>query len=316
MKRYIVLLHILIPIVLLTREVAAQDNVMYRYHYLHQTLLNPAVVGSEFFSVANLTYQKQWVGIQQSPQTMLASTSLRIGNFGFYNPRKLVNTSNIKTRERVGVGLTLFSDRNGPAVQRGINLAYAYHLILGHARLSLGLSGSAEQHMLDETIFNPTFPGDPILTNTRESYMLYNANVGAYYYSAGLFAGLAVHHLIPFENKLRSGTKIQPDFIVHGGYLFSSLGRPKLELSFNLRYLDFDRLEYDLHVKTYIQQYHWVAFSVRSYQALAMHVGIKISAIHLAYTYEANLSNMIRYNLGTHALHLGINLGIRRTQGF
>lgn len=316
MSRYIIILHILIPIVLVTREIAAQDNVMYRYHFMHPGLLNPAVAGSEYFPLANLTFHKQWVGIQQSPQAMLASTSVRVGNFDYYNPTKLINTSSLRTRERIGLGLSLFSDRNGPLLQRGFNLSYAYHLVLDQARLSLGLSGNAEQKMLDETIFTPTYPGDPILTGTRESYMLYNANVGVYYYSAGLFAGLAAHHIIPIEDKLQSGTKIRPDFIAHGGYLFTSLGKPKLEISMNFRYLDFGQLEYDVYVRGYIQQYHWVAVSVRSYKALAMHLGIKISAIHLAYTFEANLSNIVRYNLGTHALHLGINLGMRRTQGF
>ncbi len=297
-------------------EVASQDNILYRYHYLHQGLLNPAVTGSEYFPQASLTYQKQWVGIPQSPQTLLASTSMRIGNFGYYNPKKLINTSNLKSRERIGLGLSIYSDRNGPSVERGINLAYAYHLVVGQGRLSLGLAGSAEQRMLDQTIFSPTSSNDPILTNTRESFMLYNANVGAYYYSSGLFGGLAIHHLIPLENKLQPGNSIKPDFILHGGYLFSALGSPKLEISANIRYLDYNQLEGDLHVRTYIQHYHWLAVSVRSYKALAMHLGIKISTLHLAYTYEANLTNMVHYNLGTHALHLGMNLGMRRTKGF
>ena len=297
-------------------DVAAQDNILFRYHFLHPGLLNPAVTGSEFFPQANLTYQKQWVGIPQSPQTMLASASIRIGNFDYYNPQKLINTTNLKSRERIGLGLSMYGDRNGPSIQRGINLSYAYHLVLGKGRLSLGLSGNAEQRILDETTFNPTFPDDPILSYTRESFMLYNANFGAYYYSSGLFGGLAIHHLIPLKDPFQSGNTIKPDFIIHGGYLFSSLGSPKLEIGVNLRYLDYVNLEYDLHIRAYIQQYHWLAVSVRSYKALALHLGIKISAIHLAYTFEANLTNIVHYNMGTHALHLGLNLGMRRTKGF
>lgn len=301
---------------LFPEELVAQNDVMYRHHFLHPAIVNPAVTGSEFFPLASLTYQKQWIGIPQSPQSMLASTSMRIGNFDFYNPRKLINTTNLKSKERIGLGLILFNDHNGPAIQRGFNLSYAYHLSLNKSRLSLGLSGGGEQRAVDESMFNPTFPGDPILTGTRESYMFYNANVGVYYYSPGLFAGFAAHHLIPFEDKLQPGLKLKPDLMMHGGYLFSSMGRPKLELSMNLRYLDLDRLEYDLHIRSYVQQVHWLAISVRSYKALAIHVGIKISVIHLAYTFEANLSNMVYYNAGTHALHLGLNMGMRRTQGF
>ncbi len=56
-------------------EVASQDNILFRYHYLHQGLLNPAVTGSEFFPQANLTYQKQWAGIPQSPQAIHETVS-------------------------------------------------------------------------------------------------------------------------------------------------------------------------------------------------------------------------------------------------
>jgi type IX secretion system PorP/SprF family membrane protein len=297
-------------------DLASQENILFRYHYLHPVMLNPAIAGSEFFPVASLTYHKQWIGIHQSPQTMLASTSLRIGNFDFYNPRKMINTSNLRTRERIGLGLCLFSDRNGPAVQRGINLAYSYHLILKQSRISLGMGWNLEQHMLDGTIFDPTFPGDPIIHNDRESHLQHNASAGAYYYSAGLSAGIAVHHLIPFENKFHPGSVIKPDLIVHGGYLFTSLGRPRLEISLDGRYLDFNQFEYDVHFRTFIQEFHWLAVSVRSYKALAFHLGIRISVVHLVYSYEANLSNMIRYNLGSHAIHLGMNLGMRRIKGF
>ena len=84
----------------------------------------------------------------------------------------------------------------------------------------------------------------------------------------------------------------------------------------NARFLDFEQFEADLHIRSYIQEYHWLAVSIRSYKALAIHLGIKISAVHFAYSYEANLSNMVWYNMGTHALHLGINMGLRRTRGF
>jgi hypothetical protein len=146
--------------------------------------------------------------------------------------------------------------------------------------------------------------------------MQYNTHMGVYYYSPGLFAGLSAHHFIPVRNGLQPSSRVKPDFIIHGGYLFRSLGDPKLEISANARFLDYSTLEYDLHIRTYIQDYHWLAISYRSYHALAMHLGIKVSAIHLAYTFEANLSNMVRYHMGTHAIHLGLNLGMRRTEGF
>jgi type IX secretion system PorP/SprF family membrane protein len=308
-----ILLLMIVPAILPPRETASQDNLSYRFHYLHQDLLNPAVTGSEYIPKACLTYQKQWVGIPQSPQSMLATASIRIGNYDFYDPKKFINTTPLRSRERIGLGISLFSDRNGPATTRGAILAYAYHLPLEHARFSLGISASAGQRILDESNFRPTTPGDPLLTGIRESFTLFNASVGAYYYSPGLFGGLAFHNLIPLEDKSHPGEKVRPDLVLHGGYLFSSFGKPALEISMNLRYLDLENLEYDMHFRTYIKQVHWVALSFSSCYTLALHLGMKIRGFYLAYSYEANLSSMIRYQLGTHAIHLGINLGMRRT---
>ena len=131
---------------------------------MHRGLLNPSVTGSAYFPLAALTYQNQWAGIPQSPQTMLASASVRIGNFDYYNPRKLINTTNLKSRERIGLGISLYSDRNGPSIERGFNMAYAYHLVVGRGRLSLGLAGNAEQKLLDESMFISAAPDDPLLT--------------------------------------------------------------------------------------------------------------------------------------------------------
>ena len=130
------------------------------------------------------------------------------------------------------------------------------------------------QRILDESLFRSTYPGDPVLTGIRESFILYNASVGVYYYSPGFYGGIAFHNLIPLEDKIRPGDKVKPDILLYGGYLFSSFGKPKLEISTNLRYLDFGILEYDIHFRTYIREVHWLALSFRSYNALALHLGL------------------------------------------
>jgi len=294
----------------------AQMNHVYRNNHLHQVFINPATSGSEFFPVAALSYQKQWLGINQSPGTLLASTSLRIGNFDFYDPKMFINTTNLKAKERVGLGAGLYSDRNGPLINRGFNIAYAYHLTLNKSRLAFGISGVAEQTVLDETVWDPISSGDPLLENQKESFFNFNANVGIYYYSEKYFAGIAVNHLIPLEDKVDPGNTVKQDYILHGGYLFRSMEDIKLEPSLNVRFLDYESLEYDIRMKAYLHHVHWIALTYRSYKALALSGGINIRRYYLAYYYEANLSSMIRYSAGTHGINLGMNLGIRRLEGF
>ena len=314
MIRPLILLQAGLVLLLASPVFAGNEDVVFRFHYLHPDLLNPAINGSAFIPRACLTYNKQWTGIRESPRTMVASAAIRIGNYDFYNPRQLVNTSRFRSRERVGLGLSLFTDRNGPYSSRGVNLAYAYHLPLDNAYFSMGLSGSVRQTILDQTVFSPTDPGDPVLPGTRESFTRLNAAFGAYYYSPGVFGGIAIHDLIPLENRMEQGEVIKPDMILHGGYLFSHFGKPGLEIRANIRFLDFHALEYDLHFRAYLRKVHWIALSYRSSQAVVLHVGFNVKGFYLAYDYEASLTSMVRYQSGTHGIHLGINLGVRRTR--
>jgi type IX secretion system PorP/SprF family membrane protein len=299
-----------------SREGISQHNIIYRYNHLHQVFINPATAGSEFFPVACLSYQKQWLGINQSPSNILASASLRMGNFDFYNPKMFINTSDLRSVERIGMGLGVYSDQNGPVYNRGISLAYAYHLTLKETRLSFGLSANAEQSVLNESTWDPTTPGDPLLGNGRESYYHFNANAGVYIYAPKYYAGFAATHLIPLEDKLNPGQSMKQDFLLHGGYLFRSSEKFKFEPSVNIRYLDLKEFEFDIRAKAYLNHTHWVALTYRSYLALNLSAGMKIKGFYVAYHFEANLSQVIKYNAGTHGLHIGMNLGMRRLEAY
>lgn len=295
---------------------SAQHNIIYRFNHLHQEMINPATAGSEFIPVAALSYQKQWLGINQSPSTLLASTSLRIGNFDFYNPKMMVNKSRLKTQERIGLGIGFYTDQNGPLASRGFNMAYAYHLNFSHSSLAFGLSGTMEQSVLNASSWDPITAGDPLLDASKESFYNFNANLGAFYSGARYFAGFAINHLIPLEDKVNPGEKVKQDYVLHGGYLFWDMQDVKFEPSLNLRYLDYEILEYDIRAKVYLQHVHWIALTYRSYKALALSAGLKIKRFYMAYQFEANLSSMVSYSAGSHGISLGLNLGMRGLEGF
>ncbi|MCP4310361.1 MAG: type IX secretion system membrane protein PorP/SprF [Bacteroidetes bacterium] len=294
----------------------AQHNIIYRNHHIHPVMVNPATAGSEFIPVAALSYHKQWLGINQSPSTLLASTSLRMGNFDYYNPKMMINNSRLKAKERIGLGFGIYADQNGQVGSRGLNLAYAYHIKLSGSSLAFGLSGNVEQTVIDGSSWDPITPGDPLLETIRDSYYNFNANVGIFLSGAKYFAGFAVNHLIPLENKLEPGENVKQDYILQAGYLFRSMKNFKIEPSLHFRYLDYESLEYDISTKLYLRHIHWIALTYRSYQALALTAGMKISHFYLAYQFEANLSSVVGYGAGSHGLHVGINLGMRGLEGY
>ena len=274
-------------------------------------LVNPATAGIEYIPVVALSFRKQWPGLDQSPYHLNASASLRVGNYDFYNPKMMINRSHFRNRERIGLGMGMYADQNGPQGNRGIVLAYAYHLPLDNSSVSMGLSGSMEQSLLDGTSWDPILPDDPLLSRLKETFYTFNANAGICYYGAEYIFGMAVNNLLPLRNKPDPSERVKQDFILHGAYVFRSRERISIEPSVNIRYLDYENIEYDIRAKMYIQHSHWICLSYRSYRALNLAAGIWVKGYYLAYDFEINLTPMVHYSAGTHGIHLGMNLGMR-----
>lgn len=294
----------------------AQTNAHYRNYLLHPYTVNPAITGSEFFPVIVTSFSKQWAVISNSPGTQLISGSFRMGNFDFYNPKMFVNKTQLKAYERVGAGFTLFNDSEGPVSNRGGQLSYAFHIPFQGSRLALGLSANLHQFIVDERNFSPIVSNDPILTYGVENATRFNMNFGVYYYSPLLFTGLSVTDLLPLNNEPELNEPIKQDIHLLAGYRISLSSDIDLEPSGYVSLLDYNHLAYQLNARAYYRYIHWAQIHYRSTRELGLKAGIKISRIYLAYGYEASISRIFRYNLGTHSISLGANIGIRRIEGF
>jgi len=288
-----------------------QHNMAYRQLDMHEVFYNPAAAGAALLPVTNLSYQKQWLGIPQSPNTLMASGHVRLGSRNFYNPKMMVNTGGLSTGGPVGLGLGMYADQNGPAAARGLNLNYAYHLTLDKAFLGLGIGASVEQQVLSGSSWDPIQAGDPLLGAVKESLFQVNANLGVVYTRETFYGGIAVSHVLPLEDKMDPGKRVAQDFLLHGSYLFPLREAIQWEPALFLRYLDYERFEYDVRIRAYLRQSHWMALTYRSYKALNLSLGFSAGAMYLAYQFEMNLGPLISYSAGTHGIHMGLNLGMR-----
>lgn len=297
-------------------QVHGQHDPLFRNYFLHQQIINPAISGSEFFPVVNASYIKQWAGISQSPSVQMISGSFRIGNFDFYNPKMYVNKTSLKAAERIGAGFVVFNDNQGPVSHRGAQMSYAFHVPMDRARISFGLSAGYYQHMIDERDFSPVFPNDPILHFGTESYAHFNAGTGVYYYSPNWFAGASVTDLVPLRLEDLDNQRIRQDLHLNGGYMIDPGDRVKFEPSVYLALYNYEALYYQVNARIYMDHVHWMNFHYRSIGTIGIQAAVKISRFHIAYGYEANLSRIFLYNMGTHEINIGTNLGIRRLEGF
>jgi type IX secretion system PorP/SprF family membrane protein len=91
---------------------------------------------------------------------------------------------------KIGLGGSLFNEENGLSHNTGISVTGSYHLQLDKdaiSFLSFGVTAKA--------VYNH-YSGNPDLSDTAKNTFFPNFDVGVYYYSANLFAGLSATNLL------------------------------------------------------------------------------------------------------------------------
>ncbi|TWP23699.1 type IX secretion system membrane protein PorP/SprF [Apibacter muscae] len=166
----------------------AQQSIPFDQQYLlsDKVLINPSYTGSTDDIVFKATYHQQWNNIESSPNTQTISLH-----------------SNIF--DRVGLGIYLFRDENGPMLLTGFNLSSAYHIPLGDedrtkSQFSFGASVSMFSQSFDYSRLRPDDLFDPLIYNNKTVFLPY-LNLGMSVYYSGFFAGVSVLDLPLGQNK-------------------------------------------------------------------------------------------------------------------
>jgi len=127
----------------------SQEGIAVYSDYLTDNLylLHPSMAGAANCAKLRLTGRRQWFDQTDAPQLNTASFNGRVG-------------------DQSGLGVILFSDKNGYHSQTGAKLTYAHHIMFSRNeidlnQLSFGISGALVQSQLDESSFTEF---DPIIT--------------------------------------------------------------------------------------------------------------------------------------------------------
>ena len=311
----------IIGIVLLTcflRNSFSQENSVFNSAYLNAFVINPACSGAEYYPAAHLSVKKQWLGFSDSPRTFLLSGNFRIGNYDFYDPKGFINKGPLKFKDNVGLGAAVFQDSNGPLLNTGGLASYAYHVpINSESRLSLGISAILIHYSINSSILKPGQSNDPYLLTGNNSLFKANVGMGIYYYNTRYFAGASVIKVLPGIASINSEVKPIPGYFFMAGYKFNRNSNSfNFEPSVCINKLFEDGLAADMHAKLYIKRLNWIAMSYSTSRRLNFQFGIRLyRMVYAGYNYEYSLSKISSYNMGTHEISLGINLGLIGIEG-
>ena len=159
MKNFLLLLAFIVA----STAVNAQQDAQFTQFMYNKLPVNPAYAGVRGVPSLTAIFRSQWMGFDGAPQSALAS----------FNGPFLSN--------RVGIGVTVQHFKIGLQRDFSGSLAYSYNLIASEDfSFRVGLSGSIRSLSVAYTEAQYNDPGDPSISNQKETDIFGNVGAGVY----------------------------------------------------------------------------------------------------------------------------------------
>jgi type IX secretion system PorP/SprF family membrane protein len=279
-------------LVLLLQQVLSQQDPLSSQYMFNTLTYNPGVAGTSGMICATAIDRQQWVGFTGAPATTVFNISAPVSLFGI----------------KSGVGLVVESDKIGFDKNINLSASYSYLMNFGPGKLGIGLNLG----MLNTTLtpnwqiplgdtFTPA-SGDPLIPETKESVVAFDAGLGLYYKTDKHYASLSVTHINQPKIKFTKGTPyISRHYYLTGGYTLQ-LPNPSLELLPSLfAFSDGKVVQFTLTSLVRYNKKVWGGVSYRAGDALIGIVGLELfNGIRLGYSYDFTISDMGKTSSGTH----------------
>ena len=178
---------LVLGLLLLFNDITAQQDPQYTQYMYNMNVVNPAYAGSRGTLSLGLLGRTQWTNVTGGPKTVTFSGDAPIGR-------------------RVGIGLSLISDKIGPVQEQNLYVDVSYTINTSdEGRLAFGLKGGVTLQDIDLlSITLPQDPNDPLFQdNVNEVYP--NFGAGIYYYTDKFYVGLSVPNILKSTHFERSG---------------------------------------------------------------------------------------------------------------
>jgi type IX secretion system PorP/SprF family membrane protein len=206
---------------------SAQQDPQYTQYMYNMNVVNAAYAGSKEGLAVGLLYRTQWVSIDDAPKTATLSVHSPVG-------------------KRVGLGLSVISDKIGPVEENNVFADFSYTLNLGgEHRLAFGLKAGAtfQKIGLFSDIGNGfvTDLNDEAFSQNTSSTNL-NIGSGFFYYTDNYYVSFAIPNMLKNTylditnngQEFKYGTDVLHYFL-SAGYVFNFSENTKFKPSFMLK---------------------------------------------------------------------------------
>lgn len=285
-------------------SVKAQQDAMYSQYMFNMMGVNPAYAGSRGVLSATALYRRQWVGIDGAPETGTISFDMATRN------------------KKIGLGIQAFNDRIGITRTTGFNATYAYRIRFSNeGSLAIGLQGGITNYKADLTKVDLIDGGDVSFSQNINA-LLPSFGAGIYYNSDRFYAGFSIPNLV--KSYLRKDViayrsdviaKKYMHFFFIAGYVFDINEDLKLKPSTLLKIVRGAPIQLDVNANLWIHDVLSVGLSYRTGDAVSGMLEVQVNdQFRIGYAYDHPISNLVKYNQGTHEIMLRYEFGWERGQ--
>ena len=309
-------------ILFIVADISAQQQPVYSQYILDKYLVNPSVAGANGITTVNFISRQQYVGFENAPRTFALNVQSRLLDDSYILRRmKLRNNATRKSRSgRVGLGGSIFTDRNGLVNRTGFQGTYAYHINFENQwQLSGGISFMGYQFSIDDRDVPLADPADPLLANSKKSFFVPDANVGVFITNGNLYGGITMTDLL--ASSLKIGREVYANYEtlrkynVLAGYKIPINSNFSVEPSFLLQGTR-TNFALDLNAMVNYTDNYWAGLSYRSNSSVILMLGGRFDVFYLSYAFDLNMGPVSTYTSGSHEVIFGLRIGDNNLRRF
>lgn len=273
----------------------AQQDAQYTQYQFNTLVLNPAYAGSRGTISATAFYRNQWMNIEGAPNSMAASIHAPIKN-------------------RVGIGLTLESDKIGPIENYVISANYAYQIPLEIGRLAMGIKASLTSYNALYSTSQTVTQGDIAFQQDIKS-LLPNFGAGIYYFTDNFVMGVAVPRLL--ENKITSTgennitkiTALNRHYYATIGSVLALSEQIKFKPTVLVKYVPNTPLVADIGANILLKDAFGVGVSYRTQTSWNFSLLYQLkNGWRIGYAYDYAITDINQFSGASHEFMLGIEV--------
>ncbi|HLP21689.1 MAG TPA: PorP/SprF family type IX secretion system membrane protein [Chitinophagales bacterium] len=293
----------------------AQSEPQFTQFMFNRYLFNPAYAGHYDGLEVSAIHRSQYVSIANR---YIATQGLNINA-----PIDVISS---------GIGLTAINDLIGFQRSTYVALNYDYRKKFKWGKMGIGIgAGFIQTSIAGDKLRAPEgdYNGgvnhnDNFLPNSLQQGIAPDFSFGIYFNSEKYFAGASLNHiaLSSAAVKSESGGKTKLNFsrnlFFTGGYDFQISQKFSIMPSAIIK-TDLKKVQVDIGLTTTIINNIIAGISFRGYtkktiDALAIVLGFKYKGVQLAYSYDANLSYLTKFNTGSHEIGLSYRYPFKKKE--